>query len=340
MSSQTFHKRSESLTLKEIAEILGVSCASGGDKMIKNIKALHLAQSGDLSFLDNPKYLGQLKETKASAVILCAENAEHVPQGVDVLISTHPYATYAKALQYFYPAPQSSGNVSELAYIDPTAELGKNVEIEPFVCVKAGAKIGAGTILRSGVVVGEYVQIGTNCIIGAGVKIQCAHIGNQVIIHNNAAIGQDGFGFAWDGQMVQKVPQIGEVHIGDLVEIGACTTIDRGSLGQTIIGDMCKIDNLVQIAHNVKIGRGCQIVSQAGIAGSTELGDGCIVGGQAGFSGHLKVASHTTVAARTGVVKDVEERGQTLSGFPAMPIEKWRRMQVLMQKQFFPKNKA
>lgn len=338
MSNSPFHKRSASQTLKEIAELLGVSCTSGGDKRIQNIKALHLAEEGDLSFLDNPKYLSALKETKASAVILSQENAKYAPEGVSVLISSHPYASYAKALQYFYPQRESSGEVSAQSFVHPTAKIGENVQIEPFACIQAGAVIGANSIIGSGSFVGENVHIGDHALIGTGVKIQCAIIGHHVMIHSNAAIGQDGFGFAWDGKMVQKVPQIGEVHIGNYVEIGACTTIDRGSLGRTEIGDMTKIDNLVQVAHNVKIGRGCQIVSQAGIAGSTELGDGVIVGGQAGFAGHLKVASHTTIAAKAGVVKNVEEEGTTLAGFPSMAIAKWRRLQVMQDKSVQPKD--
>lgn len=330
MDRTRFHKRREPTLLKEIAETLGVSLRGDGEKLVHDIAALDLANEGHLSFLDNSKYLYQVKNTRAGAVIISEENAEHLPAGVSALISDMPYATYSKVLQMFYPMPETTGVVSAKADVSADAEIGENVQIDAFAVVKNGAKIGDNCIVRSGAVIGENAAIGAFSIIDSGAVIQCATLGRGCIVHPNASIGQDGFGFAWDGKAVQKVPQIGSVVIGDLVEIGAGTTIDRGSLGDTVIGDMTKIDNLVQIAHNVKIGRGCQIVAQAGVAGSTELGDGVIVGGQAGFAGHLKVADRVMVSAKTGVTKNITEVGITLGGFPAVPIEKWRRMQVAL----------
>lgn len=310
--ARPFHAYKGPFTVEEISKKLGVSFSGLGETVLNDVNPLSTAKEGDLSFLDNVKYVSQAKDTGASAVIISQENAEHLPEGVTAIISPMPYADYAKTLQMFYPVG-STGVVHPSAVVDETAEIGEGTSIG------AGAYIGAG------------VKIGKNCQIAANVTIVCAELGDNVIVHPSAAIGQDGFGFAYDGKVVVKVPQIGMVKIGNHVEIGACTTIDRGSLEDTVIGDYAKIDNLVQIAHNVKIGMGCQIVSQSGIAGSTSLGMGVVVGGQSGVVGHTNVCDGVTIAARSAVTKNITEAG-VYAGFPAIPMNQWRRMQAAISR--------
>ncbi|MFT7433816.1 MAG: UDP-3-O-[3-hydroxymyristoyl] glucosamine N-acyltransferase [Alphaproteobacteria bacterium] len=306
--TRPFHKKQGPFTLKEISDYLGVSFSGSGDTSINDIAALSLATTHDLSFLDNVKYVSQAATTKAAAVIISAENAQYLPEGVAAIISPMPYADYAKALQMFYPITVS-GVVHKSAIVESSAQIGE------------GTSIGAHSYI------GENVIIGENCQIASNVSIICSEIGSNTIIHAGTCIGQDGFGFAYDGKVVVKVPQIGMVKIGDHVEIGAGSTVDRGSLENTEIGDYTKIDNLVQIGHNVKVGMGCQIVAQTGIAGSTTLGKGVIVGGQAGIVGHISLADGTVIAARSGVTKNIDEAG-AYAGFPAIPMNQWRKLQV------------
>tara|TARA_R110000868_G_scaffold190862_1_gene434885 strand:- start:187029 stop:187979 length:951 start_codon:yes stop_codon:yes gene_type:complete len=306
--TRPFHKKQGPFTVKEISEKLGVSFTGSADLSLNDVAALSVASNSELSFLDNAKYVSQAEVTNAGAVILSEENAKHLPKGVAAIVSPMPYADYAKALQIFYPA-QNTGKIHKSAVVEETATIGE------------GTSIGANSYI------GENVVIGKNCQIAANVSIICTHIGDNTIIHAGACIGQDGFGFAYDGKVVVKVPQIGMVKIGNHVEIGAGCTVDRGSLENTEIADYAKIDNLVQLGHNVKVGMGCQIVSQSGIAGSTTLGKGVIVGGQVGVVGHINVADGVVIAARSGVTKNLDEAG-AYAGFPAIPMKQWRKLQV------------
>jgi UDP-3-O-[3-hydroxymyristoyl] glucosamine N-acyltransferase len=311
MPAQAYHVSAGPFTTGELAQRLSLSLQGQDDLALVDVLPLNQANSTQLSFLDNPRYKADLEKTKAGAVILKKEFLDLLPEGIVALVSEEPYADYARALALFYPSQAAQG-VHETAVVDHTAEIGKGTSVGP------NCYIGPG------------VKIGENCLVSANVTIQCTQMGNGVIVHPGAAIGQDGFGFAPCKAGIVKVPQVGGVIIEDGVEIGANTTIDRGALTDTIIGAGTKIDNLVQIAHNVKIGRMCMIVAQSGIAGSTTLGDGVVIGGQAGVAGHLKLADRIMVAGRSGVTKSFDEVGLTLGGFPAVALKEWRKLQAML----------
>ena len=322
-----FHEKAGPFTVKELADILGVDLKGAGDKPLSGLAALDMASAEELSFLDNPKYASLLPTTQAGAVIVRASSVENLPEGVSALVSEMPYATYAKALQLFYPRRQYVAGVHAKAYVAESASVHASVYVGAGAVVDEGAEISENAVIMPNAYIGKHVKIGADSYIGPNVTVDYAHVGRSCILHAGCAIGQDGFGFAYDGKVIVKVPQIGMVKIGDFVEIGANSTVDRGSLSDTEIGDYTKLDNLVQIGHNVKLGRGCQLVSQCGIAGSTTLGDGCIVGGQSGVAGHINITSGVTIAARSGVTKNITEAG-VYAGFPAIPMSKWKRMQV------------
>lgn len=314
-----FHKYKGPFKVKDLADTLGLSYAGDGEKLVHDVNTLSAATSDDLSFLDNVKYASQLEETKAGVVVLNQKHESKVPSGCVAILSDMPYADYAKILNLFYPV-ESAGVLHPTAVVEATASIGENVSI------------GANAYIGEGVVIGDH------SIIEANVTITCAHIGHHTIIHSGAVIGGDGFGFAYDGQMVHKVPQIGMVKIGNFVEIGSCTTVDRGSLEDTVIEDYVKIDNLVQIAHNVKVGMGTQIVSQSGVAGSTKIGKGVIIGGQCGIVGHIELTDGVMIAARSGVTKTLTNKG-TYAGFPAVEFRQWKKLQAVISRLVKSKEK-
>jgi len=250
--------------------------------------------------------------------------AGEAPAGLALLLSERPYHGYARIAAAFYPEPPAEDSLAPAAHVAPSADIAAGCRIEAYAVIDAEARIGAGTQIGAGAVVGKGVVIGSACRIGAGVTLSHCLIGDRVVIHPGARIGQPGFGFAPDAAGHLKVPQLGRVVIHDDVDIGANTTIDRGSGPDTVIGQGCMIDNLVQIGHNVQLGRGCIVVSQVGISGSTRLGDFVVLGGQAGLAGHLSVGSGARVAARGGVTHDLPG-GQDYGGFPAAPVREWRR---------------
>lgn len=316
---KNFHKNHGPFTLGEISAHIGAQCDSQyHDVKIEDVAPLQTATKTDISFLDNPKYKESYLNTNAAAVVVSTEMAEHAPQNVIPLITKNPYKAYALTAQLFYPFAQEE-SISPDAIIHPSVKIGKNCTIE------------------AGAVIHENVQIGDNCKIGSNAIISHAIIGNNVSIYRGACIGQDGFGFAIDPSGFVKVPQLGRVIIEDNVEIGANTTIDRGSGPDTIIGTGTWIDNLVQIGHNVKIGKGCVIVAQVGISGSTELGDYVMIGGQAGIAGHLKIGSGAKIAAGSGVIKDIAA-GEEQMGYPSVPIKQFFR-QVTALKHLIKRDK-
>lgn len=332
-----FHQKAGPFTAEEIAKKLNIDVKGATDKPLFGLAGLDAATEKEISFLDNKKYAKQLPHTQAGAVIVHPSMVDQCPEESIVFVSNTPYATYAEVLQLFYPEKKGQAGVHPTAIIEAGAVVPKSCSIGAGVYVGAGAVLGEEVTVYPQAHIGAGVHIGEKTVVHPNATLTHCLVGKFCLIHPNASIGQDGFGFAYAPEKgILKVPQIGKVKIGDYVEIGANTSIDRGSLKDTEIGDHTKIDNLVQIGHNVKLGKGCQLVSQCGIAGSTTLGDGCIVGGQAGSAGHIQITSGVVLAARTGVTKNITESG-TYAGFPAIPMDKWRKLQVAIARLAKPK---
>jgi UDP-3-O-[3-hydroxymyristoyl] glucosamine N-acyltransferase len=307
-------------TLKELADLVGGTVVGDADIDISRVAAIAEAQAGEITFVSNPKYLPLLQETRASAVI-AAPGAE-APH-LSLLVCRNPYLAFAKILTYLQarrPAPQG---VMPGACVHPSVSLGAGITVHPGCVVGENAAIGAGTILYPGVIVYTDVVIGEDCTLHAGVIVrEGCRIGNRVILQPAAVIGADGFGFAPDGSRYYKIPQVGIVEIEDDVEIGAGSCVDRAALGVTRIRRGVKIDNLVQIGHNVIVGEDTILVAQVGVAGSTEIGRHCTFGGQAGTVGHIKIGDNVTVGGQSAVTGSVGPN-QVLSGTPVMPHREW-----------------
>ena len=329
MQHPGFFVRSAPLRLVELARRLGASLAPSADAegLIEDVRPLAEAQAQHLSFLDNRKYMAQLAETRAGACLIAAEFADRVPPGTVALALKAPYRGFAMALQIFYPdalQPKAAMVAAGEPLVHPSARIAEGALVEPGAVVGREAQVGRGTTVAAGALVGYRVVVGEGCYIGPGVSLTHAIVGNRVILHAGVRIGQDGFGFAMGPQGHLKVPQIGRVLLDDDVEIGANSCVDRGALKDTVIGQGTKIDNLVQIGHNVVIGRHCVIVGQTGISGSTELGDFVVMGGQSGAVGHIKVGSGAQIAGG-GHAKDDVPAGARMGGTPAVPMAEWAR---------------
>lgn len=329
-----YHNNNGPFTVAQLAEMISCEFTGDAEKSIVGINAIQEASANELAFLDNPKYAKYLNETKAGVVIVKPELADQLPVGTAAILSNTPHPDYAKISNIFYADKQLDGYISEKADVHATAKLGENVILEPGVVICEGVVIGDNVKVGANTYLAKNVSIGANTIIKNNVSIECTSVGTNCLIHAGARIGQDGFGFAYDSKNITlvKVPQVGAVKIGHYVEIGANCTIDRGSLLDTEIGDMTKLDNLVQIGHNVKIGKMCQIVAQTGIAGSTTIGNGCVFGGQSGVAGHLTIADRVMLASRGGISKNISKVGEVLGGFPAVPILQWRKSHAALMR--------
>lgn len=338
MTDPVFFAPSGRLTLAEVARIAGGEVVRGDAEIaIGRVAPLDQAGSGDLSFLDNPHYIATFRETRASIVICSAAHVADAPESTAVVVAQQPYRAMALVMQALFPdafrlkGPFGEAGISPAASVHPTARLEDGVTVEPGAVVGAGAEIGAGTVVSANAVVGHGVRFGRDGYIGAGVTLQYALVGNRVIIHPGARIGQDGFGFAMGPRGHLKVPQIGRVVIQDDVEIGANVTIDRGSNRDTVIGEGTKIDNEVQIGHNVEVGRHCVLVAKVGISGSTKLGDFVAIGGYSGLAGHLTVGQGAQLAGGS-MLKDDMPAGARWVGTPAKPIREWTREQMALKR--------
>lgn len=318
------------MTLRELAERLGCRLEGDGTIEVVRVAGLDEAGPGDITFLANPKYTARLPLTRASAVIVGTSVAS---APCAMLRAAQPYLAFARAVSLLTPETAPAPGISALASVDATAALGPDVSIGPFVCVGPRARVGARTVVRPHVVIGADAVVGEDCVLHAHVSIRDrVQLGARVIVQDAAVIGSDGFGFAPRGDgSHEKIPPVGGVVIEDDVEIGAHSAIDRPAVGETRVGAGTKIDNLVQIAHGVKIGRHVLLAAQVGIAGSTTLEDGVVMAGQSGAIGHVRLGSGAVVGAKSAVTKDVDT-GHHVTGIPAGDVADWRESVVLVRR--------
>ena len=333
MAQPRFFKQPPASTLADIAASSGVHLvdASRAGQEVRGLASLDEAGPMHLTFFDNLKYADQLVLTKAGACLVSPRFEAKVPSHVAVLRAVHPFREFvkiAREMQSDALRPQSWFGVDGIApsaIIDPTAHLEDGVIVDPLAVIGPNVEIGAGTVIRAGAVIGVNVRIGRDCNVGAHCALQSALIGNNVLIHPGCSIGQDGFGFVFFGQDGHlKVPQTGRVIIQNDVEIGAGTTIDRGSLRDTVIGEGTKIDNQVQIGHNVTIGRRCLLAAQIGLAGSLTIGDNVALGAKVGINNHLHIGDGAQVTAMSAVKDDIPANGRW-GGHFAKPTKQWFR---------------
>lgn len=343
MSLAAFFHLSRPYTLAEIADLSGAaieeSAATGhSPALITGVAPLAAGHDGDLCFFASPRYARELASCRATACFIRPRHAHFLPERVIGLLVDDPQRAMALAAGRLFPdalRPESlfrANGVSPGAVVHPDARLEPGVIVDPGAFVGPGAEIGSGTVIGPQAVIGPNVRIGRNCAIGAQASVICALIGDRVIIHPGARLGQDGFGFARGDKGWIKTPQLGRVIVQDDVEIGANTTIDRGATRDTIVGEGTKIDNLVQIAHNVVIGRFCAIVAQTGVAGSCVIGDYVALGGQSAVAGHITIGAGAAIAAKSGVMRDVPP-GVRYGGAPARPLRRFLRAEALLDRQ-------
>jgi UDP-3-O-[3-hydroxymyristoyl] glucosamine N-acyltransferase len=323
MPDSRFYEALGPLTLGELAEISGAVLADRADaaRTVEGVAPLNRAGPAEVAFLADRRYLPQLAQTRAAACFLPEARRDLAPAGCAVLLAASPQAAYARAAARLHRPrrhPRGTGAVH------PEAEIEDEVILGPGVVVGPGARIGAGTEIGSNTVVGPGVAIGRGCRIGAGAVVGFALIGDRVRILAGAVIGQPGFGVAGAGGEVLDVPQLGRVILQDQVSIGANTCIDRGAWEDTVVGENTKIDNLVQIAHNVRIGRNCVLAAHTGISGSVVIGDGAMFGGRAGVADHLEIGPGAKIAAAAAVMKNVPA-GEVWGGVPARPLRSYMR---------------
>lgn len=313
--------------LNQLGSIIKAQVQDLPSVTIKGVASLEKAEEGDISIFAQSKYKEAFVNTKASCCITNPGQDKNLTNAL-LLEVTNPYYAYSEVIKIFYKdlVSRSHENISQKAKIGGNCHIGHNVIIEDNVEIGDNCNIDSGSIIRTGVLIGDNSHIGANCYISHSI------IGKRAVIFPGACIGREGFGIATTDGKHKKIFHIGRVVIGDDVEIGANSVVERGSISDTMIGDMCKISHLALIGHNVSLGYGCVVVGQSGIAGSTSLGKYCSLGGQAGVSGHLKIADGVQIAAKSGVIRSITENGQAVGGYPAIPVKDWHRQTVVLQK--------
>lgn len=333
MVDVSFYQNNGPLTLKRVAEITGAQMtdASKAEELIFDIATMEKAGEKDICFFYNKKAKEKAASIKAKVCVTTNELAALIPAGVIVLICDNPKVAFLKLNEALYAEYGPQVGISPKASVHPSAKIGKNCFIGDFAVVEENAIIGDDCRIESGAYIGRACKIGERCRIGVNAYVAYCQMGNDCYIYTGARIGADGFGFEMIGGQHHRIPQIGRVIIGNDVEIGANSCVDRGALDDTVIGDGCRVDNLVQIAHNDKFGRGCVLVAQVGVAGSCNFGDYVVCGGQTGFADHLNVGSGAQIAAQSGVMRDVEPQA-VLLGTPAVPFKDFMRQVAFLQK--------
>jgi UDP-3-O-[3-hydroxymyristoyl] glucosamine N-acyltransferase len=334
MADPRFFDTQGPFTLAELARTANAELGpnSNPEQLIHDVAPLDTAGPDALSFLDNPKYVDAFRNSKAGACVVAAKFAGDAPSGMGLLLSERPYRSYAHIAQAFYPRVHAeTSDHHPSAFIDPTATIGKDCMIGANAVISAKAQLGDRAIVGAGAVIGDAVTVGAETEIGANTTLSHCEIGAQCLLHPGVRIGQRGFGFDMSAEGHLDVPQLGRVIVGNDVEIGANSCIDRGSGPDTVVGDGCKIDNLVQIGHNVHLGRGCVVVAQSGIAGSAHLEDFVVLAAQAGIAGHIRIAAGTQIAARSGAMRDTQP-GDKLAGNPAIAAREYFRQMAVLAK--------
>jgi UDP-3-O-[3-hydroxymyristoyl] glucosamine N-acyltransferase len=326
MADSRFFAVADPLPLSRLAEIAEAEPVGGADpgRLFRDVAPLDQAGPEDVSFLDNKLYVEAFANSAAGLCIVSAEYVDRAPSGMALLVSRSPYRAYARIAAAFYPEPVLEGGIHGAALVDPTADIGPGTRIEAGAVIGARATVGRNCRIGANAVIGDAVVIGDDVEIGPNASLSHCLVGSRVLIHPGVRLGQRGFGFAMSEEGHFKVPQLGRVIVENDVEIGANSTIDRGASGDTVIGQGSMIDNLVQIGHNVRMGKGCVVVAQAGVAGSTRLEDHVVLAAQAGLVGHLSIGKGARVAAQAGVMRDVPA-GETVCGAPAVPIKQFFR---------------
>lgn len=331
MADVKFFKNCGPFSANDLAEHTQSKIIGDASIKVNDINTLESAKAGEISFFSNSKYKKAFAQTKASVCICDNASIEIAPKGITLLINSNPYAAYALVTQKFYKAPPAPATIAKTAVLDPSANLGTKTHISDFSVIGKNVKIGSNCFIGANTVICDGVSIGDNTKVMHNTTISHTLIGDNCTIYSGCRIGQDGFGFAPSPQGITKVEQLGRVIIGNHVEIGANSTIDRGAIEDTAIGDGTKIDNLVQIGHNVQIGRNCFIVAQVGIAGSVIIEDGVMIGGQAGIAGHLTIGKGCMLAAKSGIMSDLEP-GSAVGGSPAVPVKQWLKIAAMLKK--------